>query len=225
MTAYLTRRSFFAVGAAATAVGLAACGNNSESKADASSTPVASGKGMHTRSADGFHLNSKIEAPTVVLYSDFQCPYCAKADVTYAKVAQELDGIMNVTVKNFPLPMHANAIPAALAVEAAQAQGKHVEMAEKIFKNQDAWKTLNSDKAREVFAGYAKELSLDLQKFSADAESEEALNVIKTDFDAGRNAGVSGTPQWVIGGKPLDNVDSSYSKGDMVAAFKKAAGI
>lgn len=221
MTTPVSRRSFFALSAAAGALTLAACGSNNSSETPAAPT----GEGVYTRSADGFHLNSKVEAPTVVLYSDFQCPYCAKADPTYMEVAKELDGVMNVTVKNFPLPMHANAVPAALAVESAEAQGKHVEMAQKIFENQDSWKGHDLAAARETFDGYAQELGLDAQKFTDTFDNPETLKVIENDFAAGRAAGVSGTPQWVVGGKAVEGVDSSSSQQEMADAFKKAAGI
>ena len=52
----------------------------------------------------GYHLNTpKQGAPTVTLYTDYQCPYCAKAEPTYEKVAKDLEGTMNVTVRNMPL--------------------------------------------------------------------------------------------------------------------------
>lgn len=56
---------------------------------------------------------------------------------------------MNVTVRHMPLNMHVNAVPAALAVEAAAAQGKHVEMADKLFNTQNDWKNIKRrDKLR-----------------------------------------------------------------------------
>ncbi len=227
----ISRRSFFTAGAALSAVVLAACGaQNTQQSAPStqnseSSAPRPTGEGVYTRSSDGFHLNSKSQNPTVTLFSDFQCPYCAKADPTYMQVAQELDGVMNVTVKNFPLPMHANAVPAAQAVEAAEIQGKHVEMGEKIFTTQQDWAEKSQEEAVKIFEGYAQELGLDLEKFRTDANSDEAKQIIQQDIDAGRNAGVRGTPQWVVGGKVVEGVESSTSKDDMISAFKQAAGI
>lgn len=227
----ITRRSFFTAGAALSAVVLAACdAQNNDNQASGqgsseSSTPRPTGEGVYTRDSDGFHLNSKSQTPTVTLYSDFQCPYCAKADPTYMQVANELDGVMNVTVKNFPLPMHANAVPAAQAVEAAEIQGKHVEMGEKIFQTQQDWEEKSQADAVKVYEGYAEELGLDLEKFRSDANSDAVKQIIERDFQAGRNAGVSGTPQWVVGGKVVEGVESSTSKDDMISAFKKAAGI
>ena len=75
----------------------------------------------------GYRLNREVPgAGTATLYTDYQCPYCAKAEPKFEEAAKKLDGIMNVTVRHMPLNMHANAVPAALAVEAATAQGKHL---------------------------------------------------------------------------------------------------
>ncbi|QRZ61857.1 thioredoxin domain-containing protein [Rothia sp. ZJ932] len=224
MNTRLTRRTLLTAGAAVSALALAACGKT-EKIATPESPATPTGEGVYTRSADGFHLNSKVEAPTVVLYSDFQCPYCAKAEPTYMEAAQELNGVMNVTVKNFPLPMHANAVPAALAVEAAEAQGKHVEMVQLVFEHQDEWKDQSLEEARTTFRGYAEELGLDLEKYTATFEDNATLKLVEKDFESGRAVGVSGTPQWVVGGTVVESVDSSTSKDDMVAAFKEAANL
>ncbi len=94
----------------------------------------------------GYHLNTpKQGAPTVTLYTDYQCPYCAKAEPTYEKVAKDLEGTMNVTVRNMPLSqIHKNAIAAAQAVQAAELQGKHLEMANKLLKLRTAGRILPS---------------------------------------------------------------------------------
>ena len=67
---------------------------------------------------------------------------------------------MNVTVRNMPLSSHKNAVPAAQAVQAAELQGKHLEMANKLFQTQDSWKGI-TDKQTELaglFLSYAQEL-------------------------------------------------------------------
>ena len=175
----------------------------------------------------GYHLNTpKQGAPTVTLYTDYQCPYCAKAEPTYEKVAKDLEGTMNVTVRNMPLPAHKNAVPAALTVQAAELQGKHLEMANKLFETQDSWKdiTEQTDLAG-VFIGYAQELGLDEEKFRDDLGDSKTLDLIKGDFEYGRKIGVAGTPQFAVNDKVLKNVDSSTSAEDMVKEFKKAAGL
>ena len=174
----------------------------------------------------GYHLNTpKQGAPTVTLYTDYQCPYCAKAEPTYEKVAKDLEGTMNVTVRNMPLPAHKNAVPAALTVQAAELQGKHLEMANKLFETQDSWKDVSQTDLAGVFIGYAQELGLDEEKFRDDLGDSKTLDLIKGDFEYAQKIGVAGTPQFAVNNKVLKNVDSSTSAEDMVKEFKKAAGL
>ena len=176
----------------------------------------------------GYHLNTpKQGAPTVTLYTDYQCPYCAKAEPTYEKVAKELEGTMNVTVRNMPLSSHKNAVPAAQAVQAAELQGKHLEMANKLFQTQDSWKGITDKQTelRGLFLSYAQEFGLDTEKFKTDLVDPKTLELIKGDFEYGHKIGVKGTPQFVVNDKPLENVDSSTSAEDMAKEFKKAAGL
>lgn len=176
----------------------------------------------------GYHLNTpKQGAPTVTLYTDYQCPYCAKAEPTYEKVAKDLEGTMNVTVRNMPLSSHKNAVPAAQAVQAAELQGKHLEMANKLFQTQDSWKGITDKQTelRGLFLSYAQEFGLDTEKFKTDLVDPKTLELIKGDFEYGHKIGVKGTPQFVVNDKPLENVDSSTSAEDMAKEFKKAAGL
>jgi possible dsbA oxidoreductase len=176
----------------------------------------------------GYHLNTpKQGAPTVTLYTDYQCPYCAKAEPTYEKVAKDLEGTMNVTVRNMPLSqIHKNAIAAAQAVQAAELQGKHLEMANKLFETQDSWKNITEQtEFAGVLLSYAQELGLEEEKFKTDMTDPKTIDLIKSDFEYGRKIGVKGTPQFAVNDKPLENVDSSTSAEDMAKEFKKAAGL
>ena len=175
----------------------------------------------------GYHLNTpKQDAPTVTLYTDYQCPYCAKAEPTYEKVAKDLEGTMNVTVRNMPLSqIHKNAIAAARAVQAAELQDKHLEMANKLFETQDSWKDVSQTDLAGVLLSYAQELGLEEEKFKTDMNDQKTIDLIKGDFEYGQKIGVKGTPQFAVNDKPLENVDSSTSAEDMAKEFKKAAGL
>ena len=203
-------------------------------EASASSSASASGDSakmtatkVGERDELGYHLNTpKQGAPTVTLYTDYQCPYCAKAEPTYEKVAKDLEGAMNVTVRNMPLSqIHKNAIAAAQAVQAAELQGKHLEMANKLFETQDSWKDVSRTDLAGVLLSYAQELGLEEEKFKTDMTDQKTIDLIKGDFEYGQKIGVKGTPQFAVNDKPLENVDSSTSAEDMVKEFKKAAGL
>ena len=212
------------------ASGSASAGGEASASGSASASSGDSAKMTATKVGErdevGYHLNTpKQGAPTVTLYTDYQCPYCAKAEPTYEKVAKDLEGTMNVTVRNMPLPAHKNAVPAALTVQAAELQGKHLEMANKLFETQDSWKDVSQTDLAGVFIGYAQELGLDEEKFRDDLGDSKTLDLIKGDFEYGRKIGVAGTPQFAVNDKVLKDVDSSTSAEDMVKEFKKAAGL
>ena len=211
-----------ASGSASTGGEASASGSASASGDSAKMTATKVGE----RDEVGYHLNTpKQGAPTVTLYTDYQCPYCAKAEPTYEKVAKDLEGTMNVTVRNMPLPAHKNAVSAALTVQAAELQGKHLEMANKLFETQDSWKDVSQTDLVGVFIGYAQELGLDEEKFRADLRDSKTLDLIKGDFEYAQKIGVAGTPQFAVNDKVLKDVDSSTSAEDMVKEFKKAAGL
>lgn len=214
---------------ASTAATSASASASTTSSASASADPSASVSGSATADDGyvGYRLNREVPgAGTATLYTDYQCPYCAKAEPTYEKVAKDLEGTMNVTVRNMPLSqIHKNAIAAAQAVQAAELQGKHLEMANKLFETQDSWKDVSQTDLAGVLLSYAQELGLEEEKFKTDMNDQKTIDLIKGDFEYGQKIGVKGTPQFVVNDKPLENVDSSTSAEDMAKEFKKAAGL
>jgi protein-disulfide isomerase len=96
--------------------------------------------------------------------------------------------------KNYPLPFHPNAMPAAKAAIAAGKQGKFFEMHDKIFENQKSLST-------EFYANTAKELGLDVEKFKKDMESPEVAQQIQQEMAEAQKVDVRGTPTIFINGK------------------------
>ena len=245
MTSPLNRRTLLLGVVPAAALGLSACGSSSsQSSASASASPSAStaatsasasasatANASASATADdgyvGYRLNCEVPgAGTATLYTDYQCPYCAKAEPKFEEAAKKLDGIMNVTVRHMPLNMHANAVPAALAVEAAEAQGKHLEMANKLFATQNDWKSIKErDKLRTLFNDYAKELGLNTEEFDKVLLASDTVKPIQRDYEHAVNIGVKGTPTFVVNDKIVDGLDSSSSVDDLVSTFKREAGV
>ena len=253
MTSPLNRRTLLLGVVPAAALGLSACGSSSSqssstasasasgsasasatsSSATASASASAAPSGSATASATaddgyvGYRLNREVPgAGTATLYTDYQCPYCAKAEPKFEEAAKKLDGIMNVTVRHMPLNMHANAVPAALAVEAATAQGKHLEMANKLFNTQNDWKNIKErDKLRTLFNDYAKELGLNTEEFDKVLLASDTVKPIQRDYDHAVKIGVKGTPTFVVNDKVVEGLDSSSSVDDLVSTFKREAGV
>ena len=250
MTSPLNRRTLLLGVVPAAALGLSACGSSSSQpsasasgSASASASTAATSASASATSASatasasasataddgyvGYRLNREVPgAGTATLYTDYQCPYCAKAEPKFEEAAKKLDGIMNVTVRHMPLNMHANAVPAALAVEAAEAQGKHLEMANKLFATQNDWKSIKErDKLRTLFNDYAKELGLNTEEFDKVLLASDTVKPIQRDYEHAVKIGVKGTPTFVVNDKVVDGLDSSSSVDDLVSTFKREAGV
>ena len=256
MTSPFTRRALLIGALPAAALGLSACGSSQASStasasgsaggsasatsestaaASASASAAPSSSVSETASASasaddgyvGFRLNREVPgAGTATLYTDFQCPYCAKAEPKFEEAAKKLDGVLNVTARHMPLSMHANAVPAALAVQAAEAQGKHLEMADKLFATQNDWKGIKErDKLRTLFNDYAKELGLNTEEFDKALLDSETVKPIQRDYEHAVKIGVKGTPTFVVNDKVIEGLDSSSSVDDLVSTFKREAGV
>jgi protein-disulfide isomerase len=133
---------------------------------------------------------------TIVEFSDFQCPYCARALPAVKAVEEEFAGRVRVVWKHLPLAMHSNAMPAALAAEAARQQGKFWEMHDRLFAGQQAL----SDAA---YAEHAKALGLDVARFEAARKDPATRARVEEDAKAAARAGVNGTPTFVVDGEAV----------------------
>ncbi len=133
---------------------------------------------------------------TVVEFSDFQCPFCSRAVPAVKHVEQAFKDDVRVVWKHLPLAFHPNAMPAALAAEAARQQGKFWEMHDRLFAAQQAL----SDAA---YVRLAKELGLDLARFEAARRDPAVRQRVEEDAKAAAAAGVTGTPTFVVNGEPV----------------------
>jgi len=135
---------------------------------------------------------------TMVEFSDFQCPFCARSNPLIDQVIQAYPKDLKFVYKEFPLPMHQNAMPASRAAVAAQRQGKYWEMHDKLFANQQALQPDN-------FKQYAQELGLDVAKFEQDMNSPDVQAQIAEDMQLARQSAVGGTPTLYLNGKRVQN--------------------
>jgi protein-disulfide isomerase len=137
----------------------------------------------------------------LVEYSDFQCPYCARADPFIKELKEKYPKDLRVVFKHFPLPFHPAAKPTAIASLAAEEQGKFWEFHDVLFKN---FQTL--DGSQEGIEKYAVEAGLDVARFKKDLEANRAKYEaqITKDIQEGRSVDVRGTPTLYLNGKKLD---------------------
>jgi len=123
---------------------------------------------------------------TLVLFSDFQCPFCSRLEPTLKQIIDAYPAKIRVVWKDEPLPMHPNAMPAAIAAEAAREQGKFWEMHDKLFAAQQ-------DLNETAFERYAGELGLDLGKFKAAVAAKSGEGRISADQQLAGTVGANGT--------------------------------
>jgi len=142
---------------------------------------------------------------SIVEFSDFECPYCGAAHPMLRQVLEEFDGKVNLVFKQYPLEAHANAMPAARAAIAAQAQGKFWEMADALFEHQ---RELSPEKIREL----AQKVGLDVAKFDADLAAPETQARVDRDRKHGTALDVQGTPTLFVNGRPYKESLQNLSK-------------
>lgn len=141
---------------------------------------------------------------TLVEFSDFQCPACGAYYAPVKQLVSEFASNMTFVYRNFPLTtIHQNAQIAAQAAEAAARQGKFWEMHDKLFETQNEWSTSASPK--DIFAGYAKTLGLNVDEFTKDIDSDAVKNKVTADVNDGNALGIDATPTFFLDGVKLDN--------------------
>jgi protein-disulfide isomerase len=133
---------------------------------------------------------------TIVEFSDFECPYCSRANETLARVEEAYAGKVRIVFRDYPLSFHSNAQKAAEAGQCAHDQGKFWEMHDKMFANQRALEVEN-------LKLYAQDLGLDSKAFDACLDGGSKAEVVKENFEAGLDLGVRGTPAFFVNGKMI----------------------
>jgi len=156
------------------------------------------------------HVRGSLGAPvTLVEYEDFECPYCRRAAPIIREFLVRHDGDLRFVSRHLPLPdVHPNAALAAVAAEAAGAQGMFWEMHDLLFGRQDRLQF--ADLVR-----YAGELGLDVAVFEADLNNARFADRVAEDVAGAEAAGVAGTPTFFIndqsyaGAYDLDSLDAA----------------
>lgn len=177
-------------------VGIGAFLMGGNSTPDKPQPPVDSKILVHS---DSHQIGPKSPKVTLVEFGDFQCPACGASHPVVKQLQAEYKDNLTFVFRNFPLPMHKNAIQAALAAEAAGEQGKFFEMHDLIFENQKDWSESN-DPLGKYFIEYAKQLDLDIAKFEKAVKDKKYQSKIEKDQADGNSVGTVSTPTFFING-------------------------
>jgi protein-disulfide isomerase len=145
---------------------------------------------------------------TLVVYGDFECPYCKKLEATLTELRKLYGDDMRVVFKHFPsTKAHPHARLAARAAIAAGAQGKFWEMHDLLYAHQDALEHADVER-------YAAELGLDVERFKHDLEAHVGDPLVRADTEEAVKLGIRGIPTSFVNGRPIVGAQPS-------AAFRK----
>ena len=163
-------------------------------------------------SADNDPIIGNSNAPiTIIEFSDFQCPFCAKFHIqTLPKIMEEYikDGKVKLVFRDFPIQsIHSNALLASAAAECANEQGKFKEMHDKLFENQNEWNSKNTDNVIILFNQYSLEMEIEEEKFDSCLRNGKYVKEIQKDLEDGRAYGISGTPGFFIGNDEIGFIE------------------
>ena len=145
------------------------------------------------------HIRGDLSAKIKLLeYGDFQCPHCGDAYAGIKELQKEFGAKMVFIFRNFPTAeTHIYAMQAAIAGEAAALQNKFWEMHDIMYENQ----------TKLTFGGLrnlAKQIGLDIAKYSKDIEDENLQLKVEKEFESGVRSGVNWTPSFFINGEKFD---------------------
>jgi protein-disulfide isomerase len=132
---------------------------------------------------------------TIVAFTDYECPFCARADGTMDALRREYGDKLRVVLASNPLPMHDHATPAAHAFLAAVEQGKGEEMHRRLFSNQRALDD-------EGLHASAAAVGLDIARFDRDRQ-ERAPAALTRSTSLATSLGATGTPTFFVNGRRL----------------------
>jgi protein-disulfide isomerase len=182
-------------------IGFFAINNFLGKPASGTTSATASGLIKDTNPKTG---NANANVKLVYAY-DLQCPACKAANTTLDKIKETYGDRLQIVYKNFPLPIHAFAKPAAYAAQAVanQDQTKFLDYKTKIYEQQDQLSTSMLEDIAKSIGG------IDIAKFNNDRNSKEIRDIVdadlndltnvvmpKSDFDSGNK--ISSTPSFII---------------------------
>lgn len=146
----------------------------------------------------------RTDAPVVmIVFSDFQCPYCSKFARSTEKdlITKYVDaGVLRIEWRDFPY-LGKESVTAAYAAHAAAEQGKFWEYHDALYAEQ--FRPNSGDLTTSYLTQIAERTGLDVDEFTKDMDSALTAKLVQHDFNEGLTIGISGTPSFLINGVPI----------------------
>jgi protein-disulfide isomerase len=132
----------------------------------------------------------------LIVYSDYQCPFCRNASGWLRRLAEEYPREVRVIHKHFPLTIHPQAFLAARAANCADWQGRFWDYHDRLFAVRDL--------TEPMLIKYARELGLDELDFEQCLEADASREAVLADLQEARALGLPGTPAFLLNGKQIN---------------------
>jgi protein-disulfide isomerase len=148
---------------------------------------------------DGPRRGAPVPLVTIVMFSDFQCPFCARVEPTLDRLVEEYPQDVQIVWRNLPLPFHQDARPAAEAAMEAFAQGGNElfwRFHAMLFENQYAL-------SRSDLERYASRVGLDMAALARALDAHTHAARVEADEELASRVGAQGTPNFFINGRPF----------------------
>ena len=144
---------------------------------------------------------------SIIEFSNYQCKFCARfnSDTLPMLKSEYIEtGKVNLIPRDFPIPkIHSNAMPAALASECANEQGKFWEYRDVLFKTQNDWKQNKSDSLILTLKQFAGDVNLNQEQFDSCLDSGKYSEEVRQDMEDGNQYVVTGTPTFFVGNEEV----------------------
>lgn len=152
------------------------------------------------------------DAPvTLVIYSDFDCPFCSKYAQAVKALKEKYGELVRVVFKQFPLPFHPEARPKAMMALAAHSQGRFWPMHDVLFAGESF--------TQEEFTAWAAGVGINMDLVARELGEEKHDGHIEADLAEGRRLGINGTPctfvngVMVVGAVPTEMLEEQIQLG------------
>lgn len=159
------------------------------------------------------------DAPlTLIEYSDFECPFCARGFNTVMELMEKYKGKIRFVYKHLPLSFHPQAMIASQYYEAMrlQSEEKAAQFHDRIYKDQ---RKLQGGEG--FLKALAKELKADMGKLAKDVKSEAVQKRIDADIAEAGKFGFQGTPGFLLNGVPVRGAYPTTHFDDLIAKLKE----
>jgi protein-disulfide isomerase len=139
-------------------------------------------------------LGARDAKVTIVEFSDFECPYCAQSAPVLRQAVERTGSTLRLVWKDYPGPGHDQALPAAIAAQCANQQGKFWQFHDGLFREQ-------SSLSRDKYLQLAGETGLRLQQFTSCIDEKTTQAIVERNVQEGDAVGIDGTPYFIINGQ------------------------